>query len=63
MWFINALQFYNDEHDTPVIQIKKFRKPRKSKYITKKNYRSQLIDWEISLFHDVNVKSKYNNMT
>ena len=39
-----ALQFYNDEHDTLTIQIKKPRKPRKSKHKTKKMHRQRLID-------------------
>lgn len=58
-----ALQFYNDENDTPDIQIKKPRKSRKSKYETEEMHRQRLTDWEVSLPHDVEVKSKGNSMT
>ena len=62
MIHIGALQFYNDEHDKPAIQIKKPPKSRKSKYMTKENYRQRLADWEASLPHNVEVKSKGNSM-
>lgn len=53
-----ALQFYNDEHNTPAIQIKKPPKPRKSKYETADDHRQKLAEWEASLPHDVDIKPK-----
>jgi hypothetical protein len=39
-----ALQFYNDEHDMPDIQIKKPRKPRKRKHDTEDEYRQRVAE-------------------
>jgi hypothetical protein len=58
-----ALQFYNDEHDKFDIQIKKSLKSRKSKKRTEKEYRQLMMQWKTSLSHDVEIKSKNNNMT
>lgn len=58
-----ALQFYNDEHDKPDIQVKKPPKPRKSKYETTDEHRQRVTEWEASLPHDVEIKSKGNSMT
>ena len=57
------LQFYNDEHDKPAVEIKKAPKPRKSKYQTDEIYRQRLIAWEATNVHDVEIKSKGNSMT
>ncbi len=59
----DALQFYNDEHNMPDIQIKKSRKSRKRKHDTKNEYRQRIAEWEITLSHDVNIKSQDNSMT
>lgn len=59
----SALQFYNDEHDKPSIQIKKPSKPCKSKYETADNHCQLLADWEASLPYDVDVKPKGNSIT
>ena len=58
-----ALQFYNDEHDMSDIQIKKPRKPRRRKTDKNDVYRQRVIEWEVSLPHDVDIKSQDNNMT
>lgn len=58
-----ALQFYNDEHDMPDIQIQKPRKPRTRKHETADEYRQRLVEWKASLPHDVEIKPKGNSMT
>ena len=58
-----TLQFYNDEHDVLEIQTKKPRKPRRRKAETKNDYRQRINEWETSLPHDVEIKSKDNSMT
>ena len=58
-----ALQFYNDEHDLPNIQIKKPRKPRRTKAMTNEQYQQKVAEWEASLPHDVDIKSQGNSMT
>lgn len=61
-----ALQFYNDEHDLPHIQIKKSRKPRKprmTKAMTDEQYQQKGAEWEASLSHDVDIKPQGNSMT
>jgi hypothetical protein len=58
-----VLQFYNDEHDMPEIQIKKPRKPRKRKHDTEDEYRQRVAEWEAALPHDVDIKPQGNSMT
>jgi hypothetical protein len=58
-----ALQFYNDEHDMPDIQITKSRKSRRQKNDTKDQHRQRITEWEASLPHDVKIKLKDNSMT
>jgi hypothetical protein len=57
------LIFYNDEHDTSSMIIKKSSKSRKSKYETKKQHHQRVVEWEISLSHDADIKFKRNSMT
>ena len=57
------LTFYNDEHDAPEIQVHKPRKPHKSKYETEHDHRQRIAEWEASLPHDLEIKSKGNSMT
>jgi hypothetical protein len=59
----DALKFYNDEYDVFDIQIKKSRKSRKRKHNTKNEYRKRVAEWEVTLSHDVKIKSQDNNMT
>jgi hypothetical protein len=58
-----ALQFYNDEHDMPDIEMKKPRKPRRRKTDTDDAYRQRVAEWEASLPHDVDIKPQGNSMT
>lgn len=59
-----ALQFYNDEHDTPEIHVRKPPKPRKSKYEREDDHCQQIREWEeATLPHDVEMKSEGNSMT
>ena len=60
---MGALQFYNDEHDMLDIQIKKPCKPRRRKHDTNEQYQLRTAEWEASLPHDVEIKSKGNSMT
>ena len=57
------LTFYNDEHDAPEIQVHKPRKQRKPKYETEHDHRQRIAEWEASLPHDLEIKSKCNSMT
>lgn len=57
------LQFYNDEHDQPIVEIKKAPKPRRSKRQSKEIYRQRMTEWEANNPHDVEIKSKGNSMT
>jgi hypothetical protein len=56
------LIFYNDEHDTSLVIIKKSSKSRKSKYETKKQHHQKVVKWKISLSHDADIKLKENSM-
>lgn len=57
------LLFYNDKHDSSSVVIKKLSKSRKSKYQTNDQYKQRLIDWEVSLPHDSEMKLKDNFIT
>lgn len=57
------LQFYNDENDFPDFKISKPRKPRKRKYESEEEHHQRVVEWEASLPHDVETKSKGNSMT
>lgn len=57
------LQFYNDEHDPPLVVTKKPPKPRKSKYETMDQHHQRVVEWEASLPHDPEIKPKGNSMT
>jgi hypothetical protein len=59
----SLLIFYNDEHDSSLVIIRKSLKPRKSKYETKEQHHQRIVEWEISLSHDAKIKSKENSMT
>jgi hypothetical protein len=59
----SSLIFYNDEHDSSSVVIKKSLKSRRSRYQTKETYQQRLIDWETSLSHDSKIKLKENSMT
>jgi hypothetical protein len=59
----SPLIFYNDQHDSSFVVIKKSFKPRRSRYQTKETYQQRLIDWEASLSHDSKIKLKGNSMT
>ena len=59
----SPLIFYNDEHDTPPVIIKKPSKPRKSKYETEEQHHQKVVEWEASLPHDADIKPKGNSMT
>ena len=60
----SPLQFYHDKHDDPLsVIIKKPPKPRRSKYQTEETYQQRIIEWEASLSHDPDIKSKGNSMT
>jgi hypothetical protein len=59
----SPLIFYNDEHDTPPMIIKKPPKSRKSKYETKEQHHQRVVEWETSLPHDADIKPKRNSMT
>ena len=50
-----ALQFYNDEHDLPDIQIKE---PRRTKVMTDEQYQQKIAEWEASLPHNVDIKPR-----
>ena len=57
------LQFYNDKRDMFNIRIKKSRKSRKKKHDTNEQDQQQIVKWETFLPHEVEIKSKGNNMT
>ncbi len=59
----SPLLFYNDEHDSSFVIIKKSLKSRKSKYETMNQHHQRVVEWEISLSHDSEIKSKRNSMT
>lgn len=59
----SPLQFYNDEHDFPEIKVLNPRKPRRRKNETDEQHHDRLLEWEASLPHDVQIKSKGNSMT
>ncbi len=59
----NSLQFYNDEHDSSLVVIKKLLKSRRSRYQTKKTYQQRIVEWKTSLSHDSKIKLKRNSMT
>jgi hypothetical protein len=59
----SSLQFYNDEHDSSFVVIKKSLKSRRSRNQTKKTYQQRIIEWKISLSHDSKIKFKRNSMT
>jgi hypothetical protein len=59
----SSLQFYNDEHDSPPVVIKKSLKSRRSRYQTEETYQQRIIEWKTSLSHDPKIKPKRNSMT
>lgn len=62
-WHVKgSLIFYNNEHDSSLVQVKKNFKSRRSKYLIESNYQKLLREWKFRQFHDVNVKSKENFM-
>ena len=63
-WFEKApkLEFYNDEHDF-IVKPKRPPRPRKSKYESEDAYNQRLLEWDVSLPHEAEVKPKDNSMT
>jgi hypothetical protein len=59
----SSLQFYNDEHDSLFVIIKKSFKSRRSRNQTKKTYQQRILEWKISLSHDSKIKFKKNFTT
>jgi hypothetical protein len=59
----SSLIFYNDEHDSSLVIIKKSFKSRRSRYQTKETYQQRVLEWKASLSHDSKIKFKSNSMT
>ena len=57
------LVLYNDENDQPLIKPQKPCRPRRRKLDTDEEWEQRLREWEASLPHEGEVKSKGNSMT
>ena len=65
-WYkIGPLQFYNDENDSPDVEVQapKKRKPRKRKNETPEQFNQRVAEWEAEQPHEVEIKPKGNLMT